>query len=193
MMLGFVTSNARKFSDAAQTFEHEGVPIKQVSLDVPEIQASSADEICRAKARFAAKHFSGTFFIEDSSFHIPVLNGFPGVYARYVLETLGVEGMLALLKGVTSRTCFFRSCIIYHDASGEQHEFNFVREGLYVTTCAEQATAGWSDLWRIIGIADKRNHYSRLDAVTQKQLDQEWREDNTFTRLIAHIKDSRHA
>jgi XTP/dITP diphosphohydrolase len=192
MMLGFVTSNARKFSEASQTFEHEGIPIKQVLIDVPEIQASSADEVCRAKARFAAKHFSGAFFIEDSSFHIQALNGFPGVYARYVLETLGVEGVLALLKDITSRACFFRSCIIYQDASGEQHEFNFVREGLYVTTGVEQGTAGWSDLWRIIGITDRGHHYSRLDAVTQKQLDKEWREDNTFTRLIAHIKDSRH-
>ncbi len=192
-MLGFVTSNARKFSDAFQTFEHEGIPIKQIYIDVPEIQASSADEVCRAKARFAAEHFSDPFFIEDSSFHIQALNGFPGVYARYVLETLGVEGVLALLKDVTSRTCFFRSCIIYHDAWGEQHEFNFVRDGLYVTTSVEQGTAGWSDLWRIIGVADRGNHYSRLDAVTQKQLDREWREENTFTRFIAHIKYSRHA
>lgn len=192
-MLGFVTSNARKFSEAFQTFEHEGIPIKQVLIDVPEIQASSADEVCRAKARFAATQFSGAFFIEDSSFHIQALNGFPGVYARYVLETLGVEGVLALLKGITSRACSFHSCIIYHDASGEQHEFNFVREGLYVTTRVEQGTAGWSDLWRIIGITERGNHYSRLDAVTQKQLDKEWREDNTFIRLITHIKDSRHA
>ena len=189
-MLEFITGNVRKFSDAYQVFKREGINIKQTPMDIPEIQASSAEEICRAKATYAASKLTGNFFIEDSSFNIPALNGFPGVYVRYVLETLGNEGILAAMKGLKSRECFFRSCIIYREESGQQHEFTFVRDGLFITESAEEAIAGWSDLWRIIGISSKGCHYSKLNIVIQEKLNRDWQRDNTFKRLIKHIQQN---
>ena len=63
--------------------------------------------------------------VEDAGLFINALNGFPGVYSSYVLETLGVHGVLTLMEHLRSedpiqdgnlRSAEFRAvAAIYHN------------------------------------------------------------------------------
>ena len=51
------------------------------------------------------------FFVEDTGLFIESLHGFPGVYSAFVLETIGLNGILTLLNNRSSRNAVFRSVI----------------------------------------------------------------------------------
>lgn len=50
-------------------------------------------------------------FVEDAGLFIDALKGFPGVYSAYVLNTLGNDGILKLMKDIENRGATFRSTI----------------------------------------------------------------------------------
>lgn len=188
MNIRFVTSNTVKFTDAARYFSASGIGLEQAELAVPEIQADSANEVCRAKADYVSERLSGPFFVEDSSFHIPSLNNFPGIYARYALATLGTEGLLRLMKGLASRECYFRSCVVFRDKNNTFHEFSFVRDGLFITEHTHKNITGWSELWGIIGNANLNKPFSELSPEQRSVMESGWLKENAFTRLIEHIR-----
>jgi len=54
---------------------------------------------------------------------IDALDGFPGVYTKYIMQTIGADGILALMNGKENRLARFASCIIFIDDQGEAHTF----------------------------------------------------------------------
>ena len=57
-------------------------------------------------------------YMQDSGFVIEALNGFPGPYTKYVLSTIGVDGLLKLMDGQLNRRCGFAACVGFADARG---------------------------------------------------------------------------
>jgi len=51
--------------------------------------------------------------VQDSSFHIRSLNGFPGAYIKYALKTIGLEGILKLLEGIEDRRAYAEGALTY--------------------------------------------------------------------------------
>ncbi len=121
MRLAFITSNPGKVEEAKRYFEPLGVEIYQLKMEYPEIQADTLEEVARFGAEWLGKRLDVPFFLDDSGLFIDALNGFPGVYSAYVYRTLGIDGILKLMKGVKNRNAHFRSVIAYWD--GEVHLF----------------------------------------------------------------------
>ena len=46
--------------------------------------------------------------VDDTAFSVRALRGFPGLYAAYVLDTIGYQGILPFFEGVEERECLFR-------------------------------------------------------------------------------------
>lgn len=92
-------------------------------VELTEIQADTVTDICRAKAAEAFQLLGRPAIVQDSGFSIAALNGFPGPYTKYVLGTLGVDGLLKLMEGQTDRRCGFPACVGYVDDSGEVRVF----------------------------------------------------------------------
>lgn len=107
----FITGNTQKFSDAQAVLRKAGIKLSQVEIDLPEIQAASSGQVSMSKAIYASSRVDGPFFVEDSSFHIHALNGFPGVYTKYVLSTINCNGILKLMQNIDNRECNFESNI----------------------------------------------------------------------------------
>lgn len=61
--------------------------------------------------------------VDDSSFHIACLGGFPGVYAKYMNETLGAEGVVDFMRGKRDRSAHFEGVLVYIDSSGQEYTF----------------------------------------------------------------------
>ena len=151
--VNFVTSNSGKVASLQRYFDGLGITatIKQHSLDIIEPQADSGTEVARAKARAAYQLLNEPVLVDDSSFHISALGGFPGPYIKYMLSTIGIEGIISFMQGKTDRSAYFLSSLVFVDQKGEEHVFE---DESYTGTIAEaivdvDAPNAWSDLFKI--------------------------------------------
>jgi len=73
-------------------------------------------KIAEGKAEFAYRQLMTPLIVDDTAFSIKALNGFPGPYAAYVLDTLGNAGILKLMEGAADRSASFTTAIAFADA-----------------------------------------------------------------------------
>ncbi len=127
MEIYFITSNKGKISSLENVLATNGLSdVKVISqkLDLVEPQASSVKEVSKSKALQAYSILKKPLLVEDGGFYIETLNNFPGAYVRYILDTIGVEGILKLMEGQTNRKARFYSCTTYVNERGELFQFD---------------------------------------------------------------------
>ncbi len=105
MTLWFMTSNVSKVAEASQHFSKYGVEVKQFNFEAIEPQSDNLEEVAIAKLQQAIPHLpnpNDMLLVEDAGLFIDALDGFPGVYSSYVLQTIGKHGILKLLDQLKS-------------------------------------------------------------------------------------------
>jgi len=76
MKITIVTSNANKAREVTDFFS--GVlEVVHVPLEIPELRSDDVVEISRQKATYAYNHLHAPLIVDDTSFSIDALNGFP--------------------------------------------------------------------------------------------------------------------
>lgn len=88
--LVFVTSNPNKLREAEAVL---GRPLESCDLDLPEIQSLDLVEVVRDKAANAARRLGRPVLVEDTGLELAGLGGFPGPLVRWVLASVGAEGI----------------------------------------------------------------------------------------------------
>lgn len=99
-------------------FFKDRLEVEHVPLSCPEFRDPDVSKIAMEKARYAFQHLKRPLIVDDTAFCIDALNGFPGPCAAYVLDTIGMEGILTLMKGREDRRAFFETAIAFADESG---------------------------------------------------------------------------
>ena len=128
-LIHFATGNANKFQEAKAYLENNvpGLTLKQLKVDLPELQADSLAEVAKFKVEGAAKICKGNVFVEDAGLFVPSLNGFPGVFSAEVKKMLDCKGILKLMADVTEpakRTAYFEVCTcLFLKKTGETKAF----------------------------------------------------------------------
>ncbi|MEM3547093.1 MAG: XTP/dITP diphosphatase [Candidatus Bathyarchaeia archaeon] len=126
----FATRNKGKFREAKLIFESLGLKLTMLEADKIEIQSDSLEDI----ASYAAKELSGRLgfkvVVEDAGLFIRGLNGFPGPYSSYILKTIGLNGVLRLMNGVSDRYAYFLSVVAYAEPGKPAKVFQGRVEGL---------------------------------------------------------------
>lgn len=117
--LYFITSNKGKLVEAVEKLQRAGYTVLQKNLGYPEIQADSLEEVVTSGVLHIQERFDKPFIIEDAGLFIEALQGFPGVYSKYVFFTIGLPGILRLLDGEVNRKAVFRSVYAYKEPKGE--------------------------------------------------------------------------
>src|SRR5690606_64360 len=108
MKINYLTTNELKFKIAENYFKDlEGFELVQRSLEVPEIQDASCEEIARFSAVYAARQMGEPCVKMDAGFFIAALGGFPGPFVKYVNEWLSEGQLLTLLNGSNDRSAYF--------------------------------------------------------------------------------------
>ena len=110
----FITGNTHKFKEITKLFQKEELDydLKQKTTAIIEIQAPSIKEVALFKLNSIKTIFNNSYFIEDAGFFIDVpLNGFPGVYSKFVLKTIGNEGILKLINDYWNSAAHFEAVI----------------------------------------------------------------------------------
>ena len=157
MQIHFITSNAGKIKSLNRHFTNLGrsdVEIIPTNLELIEPQADTVAEVSLFKARQAYKILNQPVLVEDGGFAIEALNGFPGVYTKFVNETLGPAGYLRLMHGIENRNAKWLSVATFIDANGAEYQFH--RKGGEATIAKEISNRdhplAWSALWKIVWI-----------------------------------------
>ena len=115
--LVFVTGNVNKFREIAAFFQEENVPVNlvQKDIDLPELQ-ENYDAIVYDKLTRASKHFTNVAFcVEDTSFYISALNGFPGPYIKWFLKKDGFVSVVESVKNKDNKAAYAECTIGFMD------------------------------------------------------------------------------
>lgn len=115
-MLRFVTTNAEKAAEARERLAP--VTLRQVDYDYDEVQSDDLASIATRGAREAFDALEGEepVIVDDTGFFVHGLDGFPGPYAAYVDDTLGIDRVWDLASGLDDRSASFRCAIASADA-----------------------------------------------------------------------------
>lgn len=116
MKLFYATKNQGKVDALQRELDKYNIKVLQIPLDIPEPRSDDVTEITKEKALFAYNQLKKPVVALDAGFYISSLNGFPKAFVNFTLETIGIEGILKLVKG-KNRNCEFRECLAYMDKS----------------------------------------------------------------------------
>jgi XTP/dITP diphosphohydrolase len=89
-----------------------------------EIQSTSLGEIARFAAEEAAKKHNRRVLVEDSGLFVKALNDFPGPFSSYVYDTIGVEGLLRLMRRQKRREAYFQASLALASPRDTSQEFS---------------------------------------------------------------------
>lgn len=126
MRITFVTGNAGKVAEMRALLEPLEHTVVQDKRGYPEIQADTLAAVAQAGAdHLLAGGLAPPFVIEDSGLFVAALRGFPGVYSRHALDTIGCAGLLRLMQDVEPemRSASFQAHLLFVDAGGRRHGF----------------------------------------------------------------------
>lgn len=179
MDIGFITSNAAKVQLANERLNRYGIIAVQKKLKLIEPQTIDVTEVAIQKAKQAKNELKTPFIVEDSGLYVDRLNGFPGAMMAPVLDSIGDEGILKLMKGENNRSALVRSVLAYCDQKSEDIK---VFTGLYNGTLA-MAPAGMTTRgWRLAKIFIPEGFSKALAEM----------DDSEWTRFLAEFRKDDH-
>jgi XTP/dITP diphosphohydrolase len=115
----FVTSNIHKFQEARSVLSEYKIATAKLRVEAIEIQDDSLENIARYSVQDAIKNCGLPVFVEDAGLFVEALGGFPGPYSKYVYNTVGLKGVLKLMKNIENRSAYFMSVVAF-GSPGEQ-------------------------------------------------------------------------
>lgn len=149
----FATSNSGKVATLQSHLAiHDlNIDVIQSTFDLIEPQAATALEVATSKAKQAYAVTKSPVLVDDSSFHIYAMGGFPGPYIKYMLDTVGADGIVQFMKGKEDRRAYGMSALVFIDEQGEMHTFSVEGEDGEIAEEVRESIddSGWSDLWKI--------------------------------------------
>ncbi|XOB42591.1 MAG: RdgB/HAM1 family non-canonical purine NTP pyrophosphatase [Candidatus Nealsonbacteria bacterium] len=90
MQLYFITSSENKIKEVEDIL---GFEVDKILLDINEIQTLKIEEVVKDKAKRAFEQVKKPVMVEDTGFYIEAWQGFPGALIKWILKTLGNEGL----------------------------------------------------------------------------------------------------
>jgi non-canonical purine NTP pyrophosphatase (RdgB/HAM1 family) len=128
MTLYFITGNKGKFAEV-----RDRIPdVRQLDVDLPELQEFDARIIVRAKLEAARQSYPGSFIVEDTALYFHGLGGLPGPLIKWFLARLGEDGLYRLVRRLDDDKAEARTVLGYCDEKGGVHFFEGAVRGRIV-------------------------------------------------------------
>lgn len=108
--LTVVCSNKNKIGETTSILG-KGFKIKKI--EIPEIQSLDLDKVITEKAKAAYQKIKTPVLVEDISLEIKALNGLPGPFIKFFLQTLGTEGIIKIVGNKSTKTKVTAAVAIY--------------------------------------------------------------------------------
>jgi non-canonical purine NTP pyrophosphatase (RdgB/HAM1 family) len=190
----FATGNSGKIATLKSHMKIHGLDftVVQKPLDLIEPQAATAAEVASVKARQAFDLLQKPVLVDDSSFHISALGGFPGPYVKYMLETVGVDGIMKFMTGQKDRTAYFTSSLVFVDEHGTEHVFNGQDELGTIVKKADKYDHpdAWSELWKIFAPPGATKTYSQMSDTDRLAHRRKDKKRNAYQQFALWLKEN---
>ena len=143
MRLYFVTSNENKVKEAEDIL---GFEVEKAPLDIKEIQAIEVEEVVEEKAKKVFAQIKKPVMVEDTGFYIQAWKGFPGALVKWVLKTLGKEGLCQIFKN-SNRSVVVKTSICLYNGK-EAKIFNGEVKGIIPEKPRGEGGFGWDPIFQ---------------------------------------------
>jgi inosine triphosphate pyrophosphatase len=144
----FITGNIKKYLELEKIIPN----LKQVNLDLIEIQELDAKKIIEHKLLEAKRKFiqekkikDAVFIVEDTSLYLDCMKGLPGPLIKWFLQTIGNEGLYNIAKNSKNYKAEARTLIGFYD-SGKIKYFQGIVKGRIVKP--RKSDFGWDALFK---------------------------------------------
>lgn len=148
MAIKFITGNINKFKEVQEVLPD----LEQFVADLPEIQDIDAHKIIRAKLKEAFNHYDGEFIVEDTSLYLDSLNGLPGPFVKWFLQTVGEKGIYDIARSMGNVNATARVLIGYAKSFEEIYFFESELKGEVVPP-AGNLDFGWGPIFKPQGFS----------------------------------------
>ncbi len=177
------TSNEHKIEELSPLFSRFGIVLKQAKVEKLEIQNSELQLISEFAVRKAYDKIRKPIIVDDTGLYIDELNGFPGPYAHFVLDTIGRHGILKLMNGISNRSAKFITSASICISESICKTFLGVLEG----TIAEDERGSYGFGYDSIFIPQGMKYtLAELDLLQKVEISHRTK---AFTKLIKWLKD----
>jgi len=139
----FATGNKNKLQEVNNILES---PLEQIEIDLDEIQATEVEDVVKKKAEEAFKQTGKPVLVEDTGLYFEALNGFPGALIKWLLDSIGNEGIVNLLSTKENRKAYAKTVFGYFNGK-ETHLFVGKLEGVIPTKIQGDNGFGWDPLF----------------------------------------------
>ncbi|KKP96193.1 MAG: Non-canonical purine NTP pyrophosphatase [Microgenomates group bacterium GW2011_GWC1_38_14] len=133
----FATGNKGKIIEAEHIL---GIPLETVNIEIDEVQSMDLEYVAKRKAEAAFKILRKPVIIDDVGVFIEAWNGFPGPFAKFILDKLGNRRVLEILKSEKNRNVTVTSAVGYRDG---KNTHVFLGEVQATLAHEERGTEGW--------------------------------------------------
>jgi XTP/dITP diphosphohydrolase len=116
----YVTGNQAKFLTAQKYFEPLGTDLVQKQLNMVEIQSDKVEDISLDKAQKAFEALKVPLIVNDASWIIESLGGFPGPYTHYINGWFTPQDWQVLLARYANKPIILRQAVVYIDDKGSK-------------------------------------------------------------------------
>ena len=117
----FATGNQRKLIEAESMLAHYAISIQPRAIEIDEIQHHDPAEITKAKARAAYEVIHEPVVVQDTSWSIPALGGFPGGYMKDIAGWWQPEDWIQIMDRHEDKTIHCHEHVAYFDGEQLQH------------------------------------------------------------------------
>lgn len=150
----FITGNQNKADYMARLL---GMPIDHRKIELEEIQSVDAKKIAEQKARYAYSVIGSPVLIEDISFECKSLNGLPGPFIKFFIESEnGDEIICRMLDGFDDRSVSVRCTHVVYDGETIYH-LEKVAKGVVSEHPRGERGYGWDPVFAMDGFEGKTN------------------------------------
>ncbi|MNQ10790.1 dITP/XTP pyrophosphatase [compost metagenome] len=117
----FATGNKRKIHECRKVLDRYNIDVDTISVDVDEIQHHDPAEITKAKARAAYGVANRPVVVQDTSWSIPSLGGFPGGYMKDTADWWQGQDWINIMAPYANRKIICLEHVAYFDGENLHH------------------------------------------------------------------------
>lgn len=108
-----MTSNPRKAKSLENAVKKFGYKVEITNVKFPEIQSNSTAEVASFAAKWVADKIKKPCVKMDSGFFVKEFGSFPGVYVRWIDESMGVERFFNIVKNAENKNAMITCSVAY--------------------------------------------------------------------------------
>lgn len=166
-----VTGNRGKLVEARRL---GGVEMPSAVVDLPELQSLDIQEVLRAKAREAFRLIGQPLIVDETGLELAALNGFPGVLVKWMLESVGAEGIARTAHRLGDTKAIARCALLYFDGTREILATG-TTTGQLIDPPRGDAGFGWDPIFQPEGVEETFAELSGPDKDRLSHRGQAWR------------------